>query len=127
MSNNCHPLFLKFMKLKRINFGYLLAGLLVLLLSVALAQEEGVGREGRSLFFAISLHHAPDGRMDPRQEKKVRIIGGIIAAIGVAAATIHFFLDIPGLKFVNAGIMLVFSLVSTWMFIAICSFQDQST
>jgi voltage-gated potassium channel len=43
------------------------------------------------------------------------IIGGAIAVIGIATATINFFLDIPELELVNIGIMLVFCLASTWI------------
>jgi hypothetical protein len=102
--------------IKRLNFEYLLGGLLILLLSAAIAQEQGVGGEGRYLFivpaFCIMLLM---GVWSLVSAKKLLIIGGIIAVIGVATATINFFWDIPELEFVNIGIMLVFSLASTWI------------
>ncbi|WNM63610.1 hypothetical protein [Candidatus Nitrospira neomarina] len=43
------------MPIKRMNFGYLLGGLLFLLLSVAIAREVGVTSETRRLFLEPAL------------------------------------------------------------------------
>jgi voltage-gated potassium channel len=104
------------MNMKRLNFEYLLVGLLLLLLSVAIAREAGVGREDRHLFIVpILCIMLLGGVWSLVSEKKLLIIGGIIAVLGIAAATINFFLHIPELVLVNIGIMLVFSLASTWI------------
>ena len=106
----------KNMKMKEKNFEYLLGGLLILILSVAIAHEVGVGREGRYLFIVPTLCiMLLMGVWSLVSAKNWLIIGGIIAAIGVANATINFFLDMPGLELVNIVIMLVFSLFSTWV------------
>ena len=104
------------MNMKGMNFEYLLGGLLILILSVAIAQEEGIRGESRQLFIMPTLCiMLLMGVWSLVSAKKLLIIGGIIAAIGVANATINFFLDMPGLELVNIVIMLVFSLASTWI------------
>ena len=104
------------MNMKEKNFEYLLGGLLIFILSVAIAQEEGIRSEIREMFimpaFCIMLLM---GVWSLVSAKKWLIIGGIIAVIGIATATINFFLAIPELALVNIGIMLVFCLASTWI------------
>jgi len=106
----------KNMKMKEKNFEYLLGGLLILILSVAIAREEGVSRGGLRMFlvpgFCIMLLM---GVWSLVIKKIWLIMGGIIAVIAVAIATKNFFLIIPELAFVNQGIMLVFTLASTWI------------
>lgn len=104
------------MNMKQLNFEYLLGGLLILILSVAITQEEGVVRESRQMFIVPALCiMLLMGVWNLVSAKKLLIIGGIIAVIGIAASTINFFLDMPGLELVNIVIMLVFSLASTWI------------
>jgi voltage-gated potassium channel len=101
---------------KRMNFGYLLGGLLLLTLSVAIAQEEGIRGESRQLFIVPTLCiMLLMGIWSLVNEKKLLIAGGVIAVIGVATATLNFFGEIPGLELLNIGIMLVFCLASTWI------------
>ena len=106
----------KNMKMKEKNFEYLLGGLLILILSVAIAHEGGIRGETQRLFVVPALCiMLLMGVWSLVSAKKWLIMGGIIAAIGVANATINFFLIIPELGFVNQGIMLVFTLASTWI------------
>ncbi len=102
--------------MKRANFEYLLGGLLILILSVALAQEIGVIGETRRLFmlpaFCIMLLI---GIWSLGSQKNILIIGSLIAVTGVATAIIDYFGDLPGLQLVNLGIFLVFSLAGTWI------------
>ena len=106
----------KNMHMKERNFGFLLGGLLILLLLVPIAQEVGVGREGRQLFIVPTLCiMLLMGVWSLVSAKKWLIIGGIIAVIGIATAIINLFLDMPALELVNIGIMLVFCLASTWI------------
>ena len=104
------------MNMKRVNFEYLLGGLLILILSMAIAREGGMTGEEHDAFlmpaFCIMLLM---GIWSLVSAKKLLILGGTVAAIGVATASINFFLDIPELELVNNGIMLVFSLASTWI------------
>lgn len=105
------------MPIKRMNFGYLLGGLLFLLLSVAIAQEEGVTSETRRLFLEPALClMLLMGIWSHVSEKKWLMVGGVIlTASGVATATIDYFLNIQELHFVNISILFVFSLASTWI------------
>jgi voltage-gated potassium channel len=104
------------MHMKERNFGFLLGGLLILILSIAIAQEEGIRGESRQLFIMPALCiMLLMGVWSLVSAKKWLIIGGIIAVIGIAASTINFFLDMPGLELVNIVIMLVFCLASTWI------------
>jgi hypothetical protein len=104
------------MHMKERNFGFLLGGLLILVLSVAIAQEEGFRGESRQLFIMPALCiMLLMGVWSLISKKNWLIIGGIIAVIGIATATINFFLDIPELELVNIVIMLVFCLASTWI------------
>ena len=106
----------KNMHMKERNFGFLLGGLLILLLLVAIAQEEGFRGESRQLFIMPALCiMLLMGVWSLISKKNWLIIGGIIAVIGIATATINFFLDIPELELVNIVIMLVFCLASTWI------------
>ena len=102
--------------MKERNFGFLLGGLLSLILLVAIAQEEGFRGESLQMFYLPALCiMLLMGVWSLVSAKKWLIIGGIIAVIGIATATINFFLDIPDLELVNIGIMLVFCLASTWI------------
>jgi hypothetical protein len=104
------------MNMKERNFGFLLGGLLILILLVAMAQEEGFRGESRQMFYLPALCiMLLMGVWSLVSAKKWLIIGGIIAVIGIATATMNFFLDIPDLELVNVGIMLVFCLASTWI------------
>ena len=101
--------------MERNNFKYLLGALLILLLSGAIAQEEGVRGETRRLFMEPALCiMLLMGIWSLGREKKWLIIGGIIAVAGVATATINFFWNMPALRLVNMGILFVFCLGSTW-------------
>jgi voltage-gated potassium channel len=102
--------------MKRMNFAYLLGGLLILILVVAIAQEEGIMVETRQFFLVPALCLLLlMGVWSLVREKKMLIMGSIIAGIGVALATIDLFLDMHGLQLVNMGIILVFCLASTWI------------
>ena len=102
------------MNMKRMNFEYLLGGLLIIILSFAIAQEAGVRVEVRRLFMEPALCITLlIGVWSLGREKKWLIIGGIIAVAGVATATINFFWDMPELRLLNMGILFVFCLAST--------------
>ena len=105
------------MKRKPMNFGYLLGGLLILILSVAIAQEEGIRSETRHLFTepAFSIMLLMGVWSLAREKKWLFIIGVSIALTGAALATISFFMNIPELRLVNLGIILVFSLGTIWI------------
>lgn len=105
------------MHIKRMNFGYLLGGLLILMLSVAIAQEEGVMGETRRLFLepVLCLMLLMGIWSHVSEKKWLMVGGGILAVSGVATATIDYFLGIPELQFVNMSILFVFSLASTWI------------
>lgn len=105
------------MHIKRMNFGYLLGGLLILMLSVAIAQEEGIMGETRRLFLEPALClMLLVGIWSHVSENKWLTLGGVIlAASGVATATIDFFFKIPEFQLVNICILLVFSLASIWI------------
>ena len=96
--------------IKRLNFEYLLGGLLILILSFAIAQEAGVRVEVRRLFLmpALCIILLMGIWSSLVSEKKWLIMGGIIAGIGVLSVMINFFLEIPGLEFVNIGILFIF-------------------
>ena len=96
------------------NFEYLLGGLLIIILSFAIAQEAGVRVEVRRLFMEPALCiMLLMGVWSLGREKKWLIIGGIIAVAGVATATINFFWDMLELRLLNLGILFVFCLAST--------------
>ena len=104
------------MNMKRMNFKDLLGGLLILILSVAIAQEEGIMPETQRLFLVpILCIMLLMGIWSLVREKTLLIMGGTLAGIGVAISIIDLFLDMPGLQLVNMGIMLVFCLASTWI------------
>ena len=104
------------MHMKERNFGFLLGGLLILILLVAIAHEEGFRGESRQLFIMPALCiMLLMGVWSLVIHKIWLIMGGIIAVIGIAASIINFFLIIPDLELVNIGIMLVFCLASTWI------------
>jgi hypothetical protein len=105
------------MRIKGMNFGYLLGGLLILILSVAIAQEAGVRGETRRLFLepALILMLLMGIWGGGKEKKIVMMIGGSIAATGVAIAILNFFLNLAALRFVNLGILLVFFVVSIWI------------
>lgn len=105
------------MPIKRMNFGYLLGGLLFLMLSVAIAREVGITSETRRLFLepALCLMLLMGIWSHVSEKKWLMVGGGILTVSGVATATIDYFLDIPELQFVNMSILFVFSLVSTWI------------
>ncbi|GJL60914.1 MAG: hypothetical protein NPIRA03_37710 [Nitrospirales bacterium] len=105
------------MPIKRMNFGYLLGGLLTLLLSVAISQEEGVTGEARRLFLepALCLMLLMGIWSHVSEKKWLMIGGGILAVSGIATAIIEYFLDVPELQIVNLSILFAFSLVSTWI------------
>jgi voltage-gated potassium channel len=102
------------MPIKRMNFGYLLGGLLILMLSVAIAQEEGVMGETRRLFLEpVLCLILLLGIWSHVSINKWLTLGGVMLAIsGVATATINFFFVRPELQFINIGILLVFSQAS---------------
>lgn len=92
------------MDMKRMNFEYLLGGLLIIILSFAIAQEAGVRVEVRRLFMEPALCiMLLMGIWSLGREKKWLIIGGIIAVAGVATATINFFWDMPELRIFQPG------------------------
>jgi hypothetical protein len=100
--------------IKRLNFEYLLGALLILILSMALAQEVGVRGETRRLFLEPALCiMLLMGVWSLVSQKKWLIIGGIIAVVGVATAFLNFFWDMPELRLFNLGILFVFCLAST--------------
>jgi hypothetical protein len=103
--------------MKRVNFEYLLGGLLLLILSVAISQEVGVRVETRRLFMEPALClMLLMGIWSLGTEKKWLLAGGVILAIsGIGSTTINLFLDIPDLLLVNIGVMFVFTLASTWI------------
>ncbi len=105
------------MPIKRMNFGYLLGGLLFLMLTVAIAQEEGVRGETRRLFLepVLCLMLLMGIWSHVSEKKWLMVGGGILTVSGIATAIIDYFLDIPELQFVNMSILFVFSLVSTWI------------
>jgi len=103
--------------MKQMNFEYLLGGLLVLILYLAIAQEAGVKDEARRLFIEPSLIIILlMGVWSLEKEKQWLVkIGIIFAATGITIAAINFFLHSPELRLVNIGIILLFSLTSTWV------------
>lgn len=105
------------MNIKGMNFGYLLGGLLILMLSLAIAQEAGITGETRRLFLEplllLLLLMGVWGL--GRGKKGLLIIGGSLAATGVAIAMINFFLNMPGLRLINMGLLLVFFVGSIWI------------
>ena len=103
--------------MKQMNFEYLLGGLLLLILSLAIAQEAGVKDEARRLFLEPSLIIILlMGVWSLEKEKKWLVRMGIIfAATGITIAAINFFWHSPELRLVNIGIILLFSLTSTWV------------
>jgi hypothetical protein len=102
------------MNIKRLNFEYLLGALLILILSGAIAQEEGIRGETRRLFMEPALCIILlMGVWSLISQKKWLIIGGIIAGTGVATASLNFFWDMPELRLLNMGILFVFCLAST--------------
>jgi len=102
--------------MERNNFKYLLGALLILILSGAIAQEEGIRGETRRLFMEPALCiMLLLGVWSLGREKKWLVIGGIIAVAGVATATINFFWNMPELRLGNMGILFVFCLTSTWI------------
>ncbi|MDH4360306.1 MAG: potassium channel family protein [Nitrospirota bacterium] len=103
--------------MKQMNFEYLLGGLLVLILFLAIAQEAGVKDEVRRLFIEPSLIIILlMGVWSLEKEKKWLVRMGIIfAATGTTIAAINFFLHSPELRLVNIWIILMFSLTSTWI------------
>ena len=105
------------MPIRRMNFGYLLGGLLTLLLSVAISQEEGVTSVARRLFLepALCLMLLMGIWSHVSEKKWLMVGGGILTASGIATAIIDYFYDVPELQFVNMSILFVFSLVSTWI------------
>ena len=104
------------MNMKQLNFEYLLGGLLLLIISVAIAREEGVGDETRRLFMEPALCIMLLMGIWKLVYKKWLLVGGAILAVsGIATTATSFFLAIPELEFVNIGILLVFSLASIWI------------
>ena len=105
------------MKMKRVNFEYLLGGLLILILSFAISQEVGLEVGTRRLFMEPALCiMLLMGIWSLGIERKWLLVGGVIlAASGIVTTTINFFLDIPELLLVNIGIMFVFTLASIWI------------
>ncbi len=105
------------MPIKEINFGYLLGGLLILILSVAIAQELGIREENRRLVLEPTLILLLlMGVWGLEKEKKwLMRVGGSIAATGVTIAVLNFFLNMAGLQLINMGILMVFFVGSTWI------------
>ena len=105
------------MHIKEMNFGYLLGGLLILILSVPIAQEIGVREETRRLVLepALILMLLMGVWGLGKEKKWLMIIGGSIATTVVAIAVLNFFLNMDGLRLVNMGILLVFFVASTWI------------
>ena len=105
------------MNIKGMNFGYLLGGLLILMVSLAIAQEAGISGETRRLFFepALILMLLMGAWGLGKEKKGLLIIGGSFAAAGVAIATINFFLNMPELRLINMGLLLVFFVGSIWI------------
>jgi voltage-gated potassium channel len=105
------------MKIKQINFEYLLGGLLILILTLALAQELGIKDEARRLVLepALSLMLLMGVWSLVKEKKWLLMTGGILAVAGGTVATINFFLDMAELRLANIGIILLFSLTSTWI------------
>ncbi|TFG62565.1 MAG: potassium channel protein [Nitrospirales bacterium] len=105
------------MHIKEINFGYLLGGLLILILSIAIAQEAGIRGETRRLVLEPTLILLLlMGVWGLEKEKKwLMMIGGSIAVTGVAIAILNFFLNMDGLQLVNMGILLVFFVATAWI------------
>ena len=105
------------MKIKEINFWYLLGGLLILILSIAIAQEAGIRGETRRLVLEPTLILLLlMGVWGLEKEKKWLImIGGSIAVTGVTIAVLNFFLNMAGLQLINMGILMVFFVASTWI------------
>jgi voltage-gated potassium channel len=102
--------------MKEANYEYLLGGLLLIILSVAIAREVGVIGDTRRLFLEPALCLILlIGVWSMVSEKKWLIIGGGIGVIGVATAAINFFWGIPELRFFNLGVLFLFFLASTWV------------
>ena len=95
--------------IKEANYEYLLGGLLIIILSVAISREVGVIGDTRRLFLQPALCLILlIGVWSLVSEKKWLIIGGGIGVTGVAAAAINFFWDIPELRFFNLGVLFLF-------------------
>jgi len=105
------------MKIKEINFWYLLGGLLILILSIAIAQEVGIRGETRRLVLEPTLILLLlMGVWGLEKEKKWLMITGVsIAVTGVTIAVLNFFLNMAGLQLINMGILMVFFVASTWI------------
>ena len=107
---------MKIEKLKQANFEYLLGGLLIFLLSAAVAREYEVLGDTRRLFLVPLLCILLLlGIWSLVIEKKWLIIGGGIAATGVGIAVMNFLWEIPELRIFNFGILSLFLLASTWV------------
>lgn len=81
------------MHIKEMNFGYLLGGLLILILSVAIAQEVGVREETRRLVLepALILMLLMGVWGLGKEKSRLMMIGGSIATTVVAIAVLNFF------------------------------------
>ncbi len=100
--------------MQQVNYGYLLGGLLTLILGSAIAHEEGFLREARNLLiepaFCLMLLL---GVWSLKGEKKWYIAGGIIVGTAIIFSTINMFWDVYALRLLNMGIVLAFCLAST--------------
>ncbi|MDX1374731.1 MAG: ion channel [Burkholderiales bacterium] len=99
------------------NFAYLLGGLLALIILVAIAKEQGragtlwlpFGEPALILLLLFGIWGLAKGRT------LVLLAGAVLAAIGIALALIDYGWGVAELRRANMGIVLTFSVASTWI------------
>jgi hypothetical protein len=81
------------MHINRMNYGYLLGGLLILILSVAISQELEIREETRHLVLepALILMLLMGVWGLGKEKSRVMMIGGSIAFTGIAIDVLNFF------------------------------------
>lgn len=99
--------------MKRMNFAYLLGGLIILMVSAAIGQEVGLKDETRHLLLEPALILLIlSGVWSLERGTNWTVAGGVIA---LAITCINYFWNLPQLLLLNLGIVFVFCLSSIWV------------